>query len=154
MSEVSEKPAETLAEATEDKKIPLSHRFKVLVVDDEEEIRSILIDHFKSAGYRVVDSAVDGQEALEKTQRAVKDGDRYDIIVSDWRMPRLTGMQFLEKMRKNPFYEKTPFVMLTSMDEGEQVRQAIDAGVTDYIMKPFSFKAIVERFTRINRMVP
>ena len=135
-------------------RIPLAHRFRILVVDDEEDLLSILAEQLKRGGYRVVDTAVDGLEALEKTQKAMREGDRYDIIISDWKMPNLTGIEFLERLRKNPFYEKTPFILLTSVDEEEKVRQAVLAGVTDYIVKPFLFKIVAQRLAAINKIIP
>ena len=143
----------TESEGSSEGKLPKANHFKVLIVDDEPEIVEILSEYLTQFGYREVVTASDGAEAYEKAIKAVRDGDRFDFIISDWKMPNMTGIELLEKIRKNPFYEKTPIVLLTEMDEADRVRHAVAVGVSDYIVKPFTQEMLAARLQKLNAIL-
>lgn len=106
---------------------------KVLVVDDMLTMRKIVSKIMRELGFTDIHEALDGEEAWEK----VKVGN-YGLIISDWNMPKCTGLDFLKKIRSDEKYAKTPFVLVTAEAEQHQVAEAIKSGVDQYVVKPFS----------------
>ena len=120
-----------------------------MVVEDQAGMRKIIKTVLNSIGVKNVIEAVDGADALtilrERNQgrvqsRTDKSPGRkaIDLIVCDWAMPRMTGIQLLAQVRDLRAYRDIPFIMLTAEDSAEQVKDAIALGVTDYIVKPFT----------------
>ncbi|MBU0485142.1 MAG: response regulator [Proteobacteria bacterium] len=105
----------------------------VLVVDDEGSIRKLIRSYLKDINLTNVIEAKDGEEAITILKR-----EEIDLIVSDLRMPRIDGLQLLEKVRANDRLKHIPFVMVTSSDEKEDIVAAMQAKVSQYIIKPFT----------------
>lgn len=105
----------------------------VLIAEDEANIALALKSIISKAetGAKIT-VAVDGQEALERLQT-----EKYDLVISDWNMPRMTGEELLSKVRANKNTEKLPFLMLTARTDVDSVKSALGLGVSDYIAKPF-----------------
>lgn len=118
---------------------------KVLLVDDFGTIRSVLRLELGRLGFKLLDEAVDGSEALEKIKAATAAGAPYTIIISDWNMPKMTGIELLEILQADATYKAIPFVMITAESEMNSVMRAIRAGASDYLVKPISPDAISKK---------
>jgi len=105
----------------------------VLVVDDFATMRRIIRTQLEELGFRDISDAKDGAHAL----RLIGDRD-FHLIISDWNMEPMSGIDFLRRVRKINKYKKTPFIMVTAESKVENVREARKAGVSNYIIKPFS----------------
>lgn len=116
-------------------------KVSVLVVDDASFIRDLmkkgLRDHFP--GVRV-DEAINGRKAQQMLTTQ-----RFDLILCDWEMPELSGMELLAWCREQDQFKQTPFIMVTSRGDKENVVQAIQAGVTDFIGKPFTSDQLITK---------
>lgn len=106
---------------------------KILVVDDQQEVRSMLRIMLGELGITQIFEAADGKEAMLFTDNAM---DMIDVVICDWNMPRLTGIELLRQMRS--VYPDVPFLMITGRSDVESVSMAKASGVTAYIRKPFS----------------
>jgi CheY-like chemotaxis protein len=109
-------------------------KLRVLVVDDEEEIRNLIQEILSDLGIVRVHLAENGEMAWQRLSRSKLD---YDLVISDWLMPRMDGLELLQKMRQ--FGLETPFMMLTVKVTGEAVAAAVESGVTLYVAKPFTY---------------
>jgi two-component system chemotaxis response regulator CheY len=105
---------------------------KILIVDDVLSMRSLTKAILRDAGFIHVFDAPDGQEAL-KLMRKVK----VNLVVCDWNMPVMSGLDYFKAVQEEPKLAGTPFIMLTSSSEGSKVKEAIDAGITAYMIKPY-----------------
>jgi CheY-like chemotaxis protein len=109
-------------------------KLRVLVADDEEEIRNLIQEILGDLGIVRVHMAENGEMAWQRLSRSELD---YDLVISDWLMPRMDGLELLQKMRQ--FGSETPFMMLTVKVTGEAVAAAMESGVTLYVAKPFTY---------------
>ena len=105
---------------------------RALVVDDSMTIRRIVIKALGMVGISDATEAGDGTEAIA----AFKDGNEFDIVLLDWNMPKMNGIDTLKAMRQAG--NKTPVIMVTTEAEKSRVIEAIKAGANDYLIKPFS----------------
>lgn len=117
---------------------------KVLICDDMPAIRDMVGRELRQLGYTQITSAADGDEAWKFYTESLS-RDPFGLIISDWNMPKITGLEFLIKVRSNPLGSDTPFILLTAEGQKEQVLDAISSGVTQYILKPFSSKNFEEK---------
>lgn len=117
---------------------------KILVVDDFSTMRRIIKNILKEIGYANVDEADDGSTALEK----LKGGD-FDFVVTDWNMPNMPGIELLRSIREDAKLKSTPVLMVTAEAAKENVMEAVQAGVNNYIVKPFTAAALKERIDLI-----
>ena len=113
---------------------------KLLVVDDFNTMRRMVIKMLKEIGFDDIVEASDGAIAFEKLQE-----NEIDMIISDWNMPNMTGIELLEKVRSTEKYQGLPFVMVTAEGQKEQVIEAVKMGVTGYIIKPFTADVLKEK---------
>jgi DNA-binding NtrC family response regulator len=107
---------------------------RILVVDDEEQIRNLFMEFFTGLGYDVVTVGT-GREALEKFKPGL-----FDCIISDFAMPEMDGMELLQKVSAKD--KKVIFLMVTGYPTVERAVEAIKSGAYDYITKPFNMKEI------------
>lgn len=115
---------------------------KILIIDDMETMRRIVHRNLKSLGYTNTLEAEDG----EKAWALIESEDLpFHVIISDWNMPNCSGLDLLKKVRADKRFEKTPFILLTAESEVTQVQEAIQAGVDNYIVKPFSGDALEKK---------
>jgi two-component system chemotaxis response regulator CheY len=105
----------------------------ILVVDDQESIRKFIKGLLKEHGFAQVIEARDGDQALKIILT-----ERVDLILADWRMPGMSGLELLKEVRASKKAAATPFVMITSMDQKADIMAAVQAGVSQYIVKPFT----------------
>ena len=113
---------------------------RVMVVDDEENIREVLSNYLESLGYQVL-TAEDGQDALSKFEPGV-----FDLIVSDLLMPTIDGLELLKKVRERD--KDVIFLMITGYPSIETAVEAIKKGAYDYITKPFHMEDVKLRIER------
>ena len=108
---------------------------RVMVADDDRIIRRIVATKLSGLGYTVAEAA-DGQEALEQ----LEDGVAYDLLITDQLMPRMNGLQLIRALRASPKPEKAtlPVIMLTSKSGEQDIIEGLEAGLDDYVAKPFS----------------
>lgn len=118
----------------------------VLVVDDVQSVIDTVVNILKVFGYRHFISAQNGLEAFEKLSQS---GDSVSLIISDWKMPKMTGVELLKKVRKDPKLARIPFLLLTSKSEAEDIALASDYKVSGYIVKPISIQAFEEKLKEI-----
>jgi two-component system chemotaxis response regulator CheY len=119
---------------------------KILIVDDFATMRRILKNILKQLGFKNLVEADDGTTAWE-----VMEGQSIDLIISDWNMPKMTGLELLKKVRANDTYKKTPFLMVTAEAQKQNVIEAVQAGVSNYVVKPFTAEAISDKLEKILR---
>ena len=118
---------------------------KVLVADDEQDIREILQYVLNAEGYEVT-TAKDGQEAIDKARQV-----KPDLIILDIMMPRKTGVEVCEYLRKQPDFQDTLIIFLTALnDEGSHIK-GFDTGADDYVTKPISPKVLMSRVNALFR---
>lgn len=108
---------------------------KILVVDDSRTMRVIIIKALAQLGFKDVLEAGDGRDALELFKTTP-----VDAVLSDWNMPNMNGLEFLKEVRQ--LNKTVPFIMITTEAERGSVVAAIQAGVTDYVVKPFTQDAL------------
>lgn len=123
---------------------------KVLVVDDFPTMRRIVKNLLKQLGFENIDEAEDGSQALKKLQTG-----EYGLVISDWNMPNMEGIELLRNVRQSPEPLKNiPFLMVTAEAEKEKVIEAIKAGVDNYIVKPFTAELLTEKLSKIAEKKP
>lgn len=118
---------------------------KILVVDDMPTIRDLVKNQLKAMGFKNIFEAADGDQALQLLIQNNVPGKKIELVVSDWNMPKMSGLEFLKQVRTQPEWADLPFVLLTSESERDQVTEAILAGVSQYMVKPFAAKAFEEK---------
>lgn len=112
----------------------------VLVVDDQQPMRKTIAYILRQAGLKNIVFAEDGEQAWD----AINQG-RVDVVLLDWNMPRMSGMDLLSRVRRSEEYGRLPVVMITAEANEEHVLAAINAGVTNYIVKPFAPKILLKK---------
>ncbi len=117
---------------------------KVLIVDDFATMRRILKNILKQLGFKNLVEADDGTTAWEALE-----GQKIDLIISDWNMPKMTGLELLKKVRASDGYNTTPFLMVTAEAQKQNVIEAVQAGVSNYVVKPFTAEAISDKLEKI-----
>src|SRR5208283_586524 len=116
----------------------------VLVVDDFPTMRRIVKNLLKQLGFENIDEAEDGAQALSKLR-----GGGYGLIVSDWNMPVMEGIDLLKHVRADEALKAIPFLMVTAEAEKDKVITAIKAGVDNYVVKPFTAEVLKEKLEKI-----
>ncbi len=131
---------------------------RVLIVDDEFHIRKIVKAVLQSMNIRDVTEATNGKDAYEQLRipRALhgEKARRFDFVICDWMMPEMTGIEFLEKVRGERFFEKLPVLMLTAENDTNKVMKAIGQGVNDYVIKPFTAQILEEKLRKVIAKIP
>ena len=105
----------------------------ILIVDDYNTMIRIIRNLLRQLGFEQIDEANDGQAALAKLRTR-----NYGLVISDWNMEPMTGYELLKEVRADPGLSKTPFIMVTAESKTENVIAAKQAGVNNYIVKPFN----------------
>lgn len=119
---------------------------KILVVDDFPTMRRIVKTLLKQNGFHKFEDAEDGEQAYKMLQ---EHGD-FELIVSDWNMPNMTGLEFLKTVRADAKFKHLPFLMVTAEAEKENIIEAVKAGVSNYIVKPFTGQALKDKLDKID----
>jgi two-component system, chemotaxis family, chemotaxis protein CheY len=118
---------------------------RILVIDDMLSIRDLVKNQLKSMGLKNLVEAEDGEQGLKVLIQQNASGSPIELVISDWNMPKMSGLDLLKQVRATPEWQSLPFVLLTSESEREQVTEAVLAGVSQYIVKPFTAKIFEEK---------
>ena len=121
-----------------DKSVP------VLIVDDYRTMLRIIRNLLKQIGFDNVEEATDGAEALTKLRAG-----RFGLVISDWNMEPMTGLQLLQEVRADPKLKSTPFIMVTAESKAENIVAAKQAGVSNYIVKPFNAETLKSKVEKV-----
>lgn len=116
---------------------------KCLVVDDSATMRRIVVNALRSIGYDNVVEAADGSDALQKCDATI------ELVITDWNMPVMGGLDFVKHLRATPPHARTPILMVTTRSVKEDILQAVEAGVSSYILKPFTPQVLKEKIDQI-----
>lgn len=116
----------------------------VLIVDDYKTMLRIIRNLLKQLGFHNVDEATDGAAALQKLR--AKD---YGLVISDWNMEPMSGMQLLQEVRADTALKEMPFIMITAESKTENVIAAKQAGVSNYIVKPFNAATLKNKLSSV-----
>jgi two-component system, chemotaxis family, chemotaxis protein CheY len=113
---------------------------QALVIDDSRAMRAIIGKILKKVGYQVAEGG-NGREGLDQLRRSGK----VDLALVDWNMPEMNGYEFVQAVRASHEYDDMPIVMVTTETEMSQVALALQAGANEYVMKPFTSDALLEK---------
>ncbi len=116
----------------------------ILVVDDYRTMVRIVRNLLHQLGFEDVDDANDGASALTKLRKR-----RFGLVISDWAMEPMSGLELLQAMRADPELASLPFIMITAENRKERIARAEQAGADGYIVKPFNAEALSERIARV-----
>jgi two-component system chemotaxis response regulator CheY len=116
----------------------------ILIVDDYKTMLRIIRNLLKQLGFNNVDEATDGSQALHKLRDK-----SYSLVISDWNMEPMTGIQLLREVRADAKLKELPFIMITAESKTENVVAAKAAGVSNYIVKPFNAATLKQKLTSI-----
>lgn len=117
---------------------------KVLVVDDSATMRRIVINSLQKIGTYTVVEAENGAEALDRFTADM------GMVLTDWNMPVMSGLEFVQTLRARPDGASIPIIMITTRGVREDVLSAITAGVTNYIVKPFTPQVLKEKLEQVS----
>lgn len=124
--------------------MPVDKKMKILVVDDFATMRRIIKNTLRQIGYENVVEAEDGEAAVAKLET-----ERIDFIVSDWNMPKMTGLELLRWVRSHDEFKDLPFLMVTAEAQKENILEAAKARVNNYVVKPFTAETMEEKIEAI-----
>jgi two-component system, chemotaxis family, chemotaxis protein CheY len=127
----------------------VSKDMKFLVVDDYSTMRRIVKNLLHDLGYADVSEADDGKTALPLLQNG-----NFDFLITDWNMPGMPGLDLLKAVRANDKLKKLPVLMLTAEAKREQIVEAAQAGVSGYVIKPFTAVTLKEKIDKILAALP
>ncbi len=122
----------------------MHRKLKFLVVDDVATMRRFIKQSLRELGYTQVSMAADGDAAIA----LLKNGD-FDFVITDWNMPGTPGLEVLRHVRADERLAKLPVVMLTAEAKREHIVEAVQAGVSGYVVKPFSAKTLKEKIDQV-----
>ncbi|MFY7962615.1 MAG: chemotaxis response regulator CheY [Elsteraceae bacterium] len=122
----------------------MSKTLSVLVVDDYATMRRIIRNLLQQLGFTDVDEAADGEQALAK----LRDKD-FGLVISDWNMEPMTGLDLLKAVRADARLKALPFIMVTAESKTENVVAAKQAGVSNYIVKPFNAEILKQKLAAV-----
>lgn len=124
--------------------MPMDTSIKVLVVDDFATMRRIVKGVLKQLGFSNIIEAEDGTSAMDLLRK-----EKIGLVVSDWNMPKMTGLDLLKAIRADEDLKSTPFIMVTAEGQKENVIEAVKAGVNNYIVKPFTPETFSEKLEKV-----
>ena len=124
--------------------MPADPNIKILVVDDMSTMRRIVKNIMKQLGFANVEEAENGQDALDKLR-----AESFGLVISDWNMPVMTGIDLLRAIRADDKLKAIPVLMVTAEAQKENLIEAIKAGVSNYIVKPFTAEVLQEKMNKI-----
>ena len=124
----------------------VNKNLKILIVDDFATMRKVIRNLLKQGGFENVVEAEDGVAALK-----VLKSQQVDFIISDWNMPNMSGLELLKAVRGDDELKALPFLMVTAEALKDNVVAAVKAGVSNYIVKPFTAEVLTEKIEKIAR---
>ncbi|CAI4033017.1 MAG TPA: chemotaxis response regulator CheY [Nitrospiraceae bacterium] len=124
--------------------MPADPNMKILVVDDMSTMRRITKNFLKQLGFNNVEEAENGQDGLAKLR-----AESYGFVVSDWNMPVMTGIEMLRAIRADEKLKTLPVLMVTAEAQKDNIVEAAQAGVSNYIVKPFTAETLQDKMNKI-----
>ena len=124
---------------------------KVLVVDDMSTMRRIIKNSLSDLGMENIVEAGDGVAAWEKIEQSLSEASPIEIVLSDWNMPNMPGIELLEKIRGDDRTKTLPFLMLTAKSEPNELEEAKGCGANGYLTKPFSSGELEEELEIVHK---
>ena len=122
----------------------IDKNMRILVVDDFATMRKVIKNLLRQIGYQNVTEAEDGVAALKELR-----SQKIDFVISDWNMPNMTGIELLRAVRADSELSSLPFLMVTAESLKQNVVEAVKAGVSNYIVKPFTAEVLSEKIEKI-----
>ena len=122
----------------------MNRNINVLIVDDYKTMLRIIRNLRKQLDFEEVEEASDGQEALSKLRAG-----NFGLVISEWNMQPVTGLDLLGEVRADARLKSTPFIMITAESKTENVIAAKQAGVSNYIVKPFNAETLREKIAKV-----
>jgi PleD family two-component response regulator len=120
---------------------------KILVVEDEPSSLKLLTYHLRVMGCKSITETTDGKMALDQMHQ-----EKPDLVIADWHMPNLNGLEFFRAIREVKLWQDIPFLMVTSEKDPQRVQEAIQAGVRDYILKPIDVEKLKRKIRELLRL--
>ncbi len=124
--------------------MPVNMQMKILIVDDSPTMLKVIENTVHQMGFRNLDKAADGPTAFAKIQE-----NKYDLILSDWNMEPMSGLELLKKVRTESNSKTVPFILITAESKVENIIAAKQAGVNNYIVKPFTVVTLKEKLVSV-----
>jgi two-component system chemotaxis response regulator CheY len=122
----------------------IDKNMKILVVDDFSTMRRIVKNILRQLNFTNIIEADDGSSALDILQK-----EKIDMVVSDWNMPKMTGLELLKVIRGDDALKDIPFLMVTAEAQQENIIEAVKSGVSNYIVKPFTAETLGQKINQI-----
>lgn len=122
----------------------VSRNMKILVVDDFSTMRRIVKNILHQLGFSNIEEAEDGKMALTRLKQG-----GVEFVISDWNMPNMMGIDLLRQVRSDDALKSLPFLMVTAESQKENVIEAVQAGVSNYIVKPFTAETLEQKLELI-----
>ncbi len=116
----------------------------LLVVDDSSTMRRIIINTLKKLGHNEIIEASNGREAIDRLAK-----DRVDLVITDWNMPEMSGIEFVRSVRTSRSREQLPILMVTTNAAHDDIVAAVEAGVNNYVVKPFTPETMREKIQAV-----
>ena len=116
----------------------------ILIVDDYQAMVRIIRNLLLQLGFEQIDEAHDGQTALARLQERA-----YGLVISDWNMEPMSGLELLQRVRAHPRLKDLPFIMVTAENRDERIALAHEAGVSGYVVKPFNAHTLGQRIASV-----
>ncbi len=126
-----------------EEKAKVEEEIKIMIVEDSAAMRKIIAKYLNELGYKNIVEAADGLEAIEKVDPS------FSLLIVDWIMPEMDGLQFIKLLKRKPHLQQIPILMVTSQGEREKVIEALESGVDDYIVKPFTADTLKKKVEKI-----
>lgn len=124
--------------------MPYDVNMRILVVDDFSTMRRIIKNILRQLGFNNILEADDGTTAWEILNKS-----HVDLVICDWNMPKMTGIELLRKVRQMEIYEDLPFLMVTAEAQQENLVEAVQAKVSNYVVKPFTAETLGQKIEKI-----
>ncbi|MEO5666469.1 MAG: response regulator [Bdellovibrionota bacterium] len=129
-----------------------AQKLRILLIDDVETDRIVEKAMLVSLGITNVDEAENGAIARFKIENAINASSPYDLILSDWNMPMLNGIELAKILKKDDAMKNTPFILLTGIADEHKVHLALKIGVSDYVLKPVQKEILKEKLARFFKL--
>lgn len=122
---------------------------RILVIDDMKVMRSLIKGQLRTLNYQNISEAENGEEAFKILEQNHSVNTPIQVVLSDWNMPVMSGLELLKKVREDARFKNLPFIMITAEGELEQVKSAAELGVSSYIRKPFAPNTFSEKLEQV-----
>lgn len=124
----------------------------ILVVDDDIDIRNFISTILRKNGFTNIHEEVDGLGAVDFLEQSFLDRKNVDMVLADWQMPEIDGIRLLDYLKRNPDFSDIPFLMVTSDSDRYHIVEAINHGVSQYLIKPFDEKKLLTKIDKALRL--